>query len=148
MSQESMRTQAGIIPTQVTTVTAAATVGAPTAVSSVTVSTGQKEFFRAMEDTVTRITKEQIFGFQQFVMSDKVMDINGGLYKHVMKEAKKDPDDTGMQTYWLIGGRKVVEKTINRQRQAVVLRVKKRFAGTLYYYGLIEVDRDSEWVLY
>ena len=88
MSQESMRTQAGIIPEQVTTVTTNATVNVPTAVSSVTVSTGQKEFFRAMEDTVRRITKEQIFGFQEFVMSDKVMDINGGLYKHVMKEAK------------------------------------------------------------
>lgn len=145
MSQESMRTLAGVIPTHVTATATATAAGTavprppPTEVSTLshTAGTGQKDYYRVMAETVTRITKEEVFCSQQFVMSDKVMDINGIIYRFVMKKAKKDPDDTGSHTYWLVGGKKVVEKTINRQRQAVVLRVKKRFAGKgLEYWEL------------
>jgi hypothetical protein len=124
MSQQQSQEQRldGNVPT---TVVGGGNCDSPAAVSD----QDTEEFYRRLTDSVKRLAKEMVFSGMQFVMNDKVLEAGGTYFKIVMKAAGASSTDTLTERYWNSLGKKVVEKTINRQRQAVVLRVKKRFAG-------------------
>lgn len=87
------------------------------------------EFFRRLTDCVRRLAKESVFCGMQFVFHEQALDVGELYYNRVMIKAGVALTDPGIVKYWNSVGKKVVEKTINRQRQAVMLRVKKQFAG-------------------
>ena len=91
--------------------------------------TTDEEYLRRLTDCVRRLAKESVFCGMQFVFHEQVLDVGELYYNRVMIKAGATLTDPGIVKYWNSVGKKVVEKTINRQRQAVMLRVKKQFAG-------------------
>ncbi len=83
------------------------------------------------EDTARRIAKSHVFGKLQFIAKQEVMATNGTVMKVVIQKLGMHHSDERAILFWNKKGKKIVEKTINCHRQAVMGIVKKCFIGRL-----------------